>query len=505
MKKILLIILALLLVGCTAASIDKKISFETDEINLEIIESLKLPIILEKINENDIEYVIEDNSILTIEDGIILPLEIGSTTITAIYKKDDKIFAMMKVNVTPELPKIRIPEAMIIGSFTKLLVTNMGSNSDFTWEIADPSIVNLDETYTLTAIKVGITTITVTHKENNALTVTLPIEVLDKAPMLFASNQRLQPNDQVQLSILNLDGKTNNDFIWTIDDEEIISIDSNFILTAKKVGKATVTVTSKKDPRLTNSLEFEIGNAVINPNGEVTTGPLYLKAENIEAKVKAGEAINIEIIGAKDKYQYRWFSSDATVVAATDQGVIWGIKEGQSTITVYSKADQTVRGTITVTVYGTPNVDYAQRIVDVALSQEGYEAGYRQSNKFGDWFLYNNVDWCAIFVSWAANQAGIGVDVVHKYSLVSDGVRWFKERGLYKARGEYTPKKGDIIFFTNASGPSHVGIVVRSDSTYVYTIEGNTSNGVHQRTYRLTDTYILGYGVPNYPPFDPNL
>ena len=54
-----------------------------------------------------------------------------------------------------------------------------------------------------------------------------------------------------------------------------------------------------------------------------------------------------------------------------------------------------------------------------------------------------------------------------------------------------------MIVFSSA-GAGHIGIVVRSDETTVYTIEGNTSNMVAQRQYPLDHETITGYVVPNY-------
>ena len=64
-------------------------------------------------------------------------------------------------------------------------------------------------------------------------------------------------------------------------------------------------------------------------------------------------------------------------------------------------------------------------------------------------------------------------------------------------KGEYQPQPGDLIIFSSA-GASHIGIVVKSDETTVYTIEGNTSNMVAQRSYSLDYEQITGYIKPNY-------
>jgi hypothetical protein len=71
-----------------------------------------------------------------------------------------------------------------------------------------------------------------------------------------------------------------------------------------------------------------------------------------------------------------------------------------------------------------------------------------------------------------------------------------------------SPKKGDQIFFKNGKSITHTGIVYDVDSTYVYTIEGNTSSGndvvvsnggcVRKKRYKLSNSAIAGYGRPKY-------
>jgi hypothetical protein len=93
---------------------------------------------------------------------------------------------------------------------------------------------------------------------------------------------------------------------------------------------------------------------------------------------------------------------------------------------------------------------------------------------------------------------------VGKFAYVPSHVQFFKAKGTYFARGAKTPQAGDIIFFRNES---HVGLVTGVSGTTVTTIEGNTSGGstlvangggVFAKSYRLTSSYILGYGRPAY-------
>ena len=136
-------------------------------------------------------------------------------------------------------------------------------------------------------------------------------------------------------------------------------------------------------------------------------------------------------------------------------------------------------------------------IVEVAASQVGNVGG----RPYWSWYGFNDrVEWCACFVSWCANQCGyIREGIIPKFAGVDTGIEWFRDRHQWQKRG-YQPKPGDIIFFDwegNGYG-SHVGIVEFSDETYVYTIEGNTSDSCKRRTYFLHSTVIMGYGIPKY-------
>lgn len=510
MKKFILIILmiAIFMIGCTDSKGNASFDLTAENLNVEINEFAELPLELSNIKLTELDFVFSTVGIVSLQGTHLIPESYGSTVLTITYKDVSK---NLNIKVTPELPKVRLSGNYLeVGTTTRVDVTNFEHNSDFNWVIADESIISLttnDKMYYLNALKIGSTTLTVTLKTNPDITRTITVEIWEKKPDLEAPLSLLKVGDKTQLTITNLDNKTLADYTWEVSDESIARLDENYELTALKEGKVVITITSKTNTLVNDTFEVTITTPdfELNSKGEPNKGPLFLIPGNVSATVQAGEAIEVKIYEGKNNYNYRWRPLDPTVVAATDQGVVWGVKEGRTTLIVWSKDDDTIKGEIDITVVGTPNVNYRERIVTAALSQEGYKQGPNKSNKFGDWFMYNNVDWCAIFVSWSVNQAGIGIDVVPKFALVADGVRWFSNKNQYEVSGgTYQPQRGDIIFFQNLDDttPSHVGIVTGSDNTYVYTIEGNTSGGVHQRQYTLTNPYVIGYGIPAYPPFN---
>ena len=134
------------------------------------------------------------------------------------------------------------------------------------------------------------------------------------------------------------------------------------------------------------------------------------------------------------------------------------------------------------------------QIVSVALTQLGNQGG----QKFWSWYGFDShVAWCACFASWCGNQAGlIESGKMPKFSLCDDGIAWFQSKGKWKSRG-YSPAPGTLIFFDwNGDGTSdHVGIVEKTEGSTVYTVEGNSSDAVNQRSYNINSGTIMGYGI----------
>ena len=154
-------------------------------------------------------------------------------------------------------------------------------------------------------------------------------------------------------------------------------------------------------------------------------------------------------------------------------------------------------------------VGYLEKASNSLLDDKTANAGKNNWTKYGRWYgQYNGYAWCAMFVSWCADQAGVKTDVIPKFHSCTAGKNWFKRNGCWKARSGYTPEPGDIIFFGSSSSKAeHVGIVREVKNSRVYTVEGNTSGGstvivngggVAAKNYSLSESKILGYGCPNY-------
>lgn len=142
----------------------------------------------------------------------------------------------------------------------------------------------------------------------------------------------------------------------------------------------------------------------------------------------------------------------------------------------------------------------AQKLINIAKQEIGNNEKAGTHMKYENFGGLSSTDpWCAAFVSWCANEAGfINSGIIPKYVACSTGVSWFESKNQFHREGTgYTPQPGDIVFF-GPGGGSHTGIVVKSDSNNVYTIEGNTSDMVAERTRPRATGYVYGYGTPAY-------
>ncbi len=135
-----------------------------------------------------------------------------------------------------------------------------------------------------------------------------------------------------------------------------------------------------------------------------------------------------------------------------------------------------------------------QNTVDIAMSQVGNVGG----QPYWSWYGFGSrVEWCACYVSWVLNQAGYSEPKFA--SCQSQGVPYFSSQGRWASRGYTDIAAGDVIFFDwEGDGSSdHVGIVIGTDGSRVYTVEGNSGDACKVRDYDLNSSVIMGYGLMN--------
>lgn len=160
-------------------------------------------------------------------------------------------------------------------------------------------------------------------------------------------------------------------------------------------------------------------------------------------------------------------------------------------------------------------VGYCEKNTDKKLEETIGDAGDGNFTKYAAYIdtnfpsFYNGrkqgFAWCDVFVDYLFLKC-FGYENALRLLCQpekSAGAGCTYSRAFYQAAGRLSekPEVGAQIFFydkNNRKRIAHTGIVISFDTTSVYTVEGNTSNKVGKRSYKLTDDSIAGYGVPAY-------
>ena len=134
-------------------------------------------------------------------------------------------------------------------------------------------------------------------------------------------------------------------------------------------------------------------------------------------------------------------------------------------------------------------------LVELAKRQVGNVGG----QPYWSWYGFNSrVEWCACFVSWCYGQMGLSEP--RFAACQSQGIPWFQSHGQWGGRDYANIAPGDAIFFDwDLDGRAdHVGIVIGTDGSRVYTVEGNSGDTCKIRSYDVNYECIKGYGLMNW-------
>ena len=303
-------------------------------------------------------------------------------------------------------------------------------------------------------------------------------------------------------NLKSLNATGNDDFIFSVSDPNVLQLNDDYTITALQNGVCNVEARQKNAPGNLGILTIYVGlqsdDKTSKGEPENTQLITYFDDNNYVIDAAVDEQLNI--LGAIDYQRYVYTSDDENILLISDTGLFMGVSEGEAIVSIFSKDSQSdlTKTTVKVKVTGERKRDYVPLLLEIALAEEGYrEWTNNNDTKYGEWNNCNYEAWCATFVSWCLNNAGVPKSIAIRSISVRVYESTYRTRNQFYLKGEYQPQPGDLIIFSSA-GASHIGIVVKSDETKVYTIEGNTSNMVAQRSYSLDFEQITGYIKPNY-------
>lgn len=164
-------------------------------------------------------------------------------------------------------------------------------------------------------------------------------------------------------------------------------------------------------------------------------------------------------------------SDSGTTADAADE------EKPDTTADVETKADWIASVHDAISADNWNDMTWAEKLLAVAETQLGYhestlnytvdnDGNHKGYTRYGEWYGDKYGDWCAMFVSFCLNYAGIDQEAIPQNANCADWVKNLDKMGIYEDADLYVPEAGDVVFFdqSDADRPNHVGII--SEVTY---------------------------------------
>ena len=297
--------------------------------------------ILPKESVEPITFTSSDESIATVNNGKVTFKGFGTATITATTASGKTAACTVKINravsgVRLDYSKLSLKTGET-AALTATVYPSNAANKAVKWISSAPDVASVDQTGKITALKPGITTITV-ETEDGGYTATCNVTVIDSSIVsvtgvkLSATVAELTIGNSKQLTAaISPTNATNKGVTWSSSNTNVASVSSSGIVVAKGEGTATITVKTD-DGGYTAACTIRVSKP--SPSVVAVTG-VKLSAIGIELPVGGSKRLSATITPSNATNKGVTWSSDNTSVAAVNSsGLITAKGEGTATVTV---------------------------------------------------------------------------------------------------------------------------------------------------------------------------
>lgn len=329
-----------------------ELSMKTDETR-----QLSVTVLPSNADDRSVVFSTSNAAVATVsESGMITAKGPGTATITATAKDGSGKSAACTVTVTQPVKGVTVtPDSVVVpkGNVQKLtaaVVPANASNQELVYKSSNETVAIVSRDGIITGLNEGWATITVCAKENEAIyatcTVKVGLPVYVTKITLDTTNVTMWAGATRQLGVsiepANADIKT---VTYGSSNPDVAAVSAAGLITAKKAGAATITVTAKDGSGKSASCAVIVKQPVtgiqISPNGyTLVKGDV----KQLSATVMPADASSKEVI---------WTSSNPAVAAVAADGRVTAVNEGSCFITATSKDNASIKASCTIVV-GTP-------------------------------------------------------------------------------------------------------------------------------------------------------
>ena len=269
--------------------------------------------------------------------------------------ESDQILSKDGIKMDPSEPSVNINSTMdikILTNSSSYTVTNQNEN-DGILEIKKDAKGNIvfkqvgdNKAITVTGKKLGRATIVVEtsdgKKSINYVTVHQePVSISLSANSDFLDTSSAIKSLQIKPTIEPSTANYNTEITWTSSNENIAEVDSNGYVTGKSTGIVTITATTKNNKSATYTVEIR-----------ATPTAIELDKENLQIDLSTNKTYKFKSTIYPGTADYNtgltWKTSKESCVTVSQDGVVTGIRNGHSIITVQTENNKKYSCYVTV-------------------------------------------------------------------------------------------------------------------------------------------------------------
>ena len=174
------------------------------------------------------------------------------------------------------------------------------------------------------------------------------------------SSLRLKQGSSQQLICTVTPSNASNLVSWTSLNNDIATVSSSGLVEAKKIGKTTIKATSKLKSSITSSIEVEVHNDKVKIEG-------ISLPTSINLNVGQTKDINVKYIPVDtDEKGYTLSINDTSIAKIISNSTLLALKEGETTLTVTSSINSSIKATSTIKVKEQSGFNLAKQNSDLS-------------------------------------------------------------------------------------------------------------------------------------------
>lgn len=312
---------------------------------------------------------------------------------------------------------------------TKILLKPAGfvpsnASTDVVYWIKDKSVVSVDKDGTLTAKKIGTTTVAICSALDKKVQTGISVTVCPVPTKIVPQQRRINLVVGEETIIKAKSFKPSNAYdgvTYWIKDRTVVSVDKDGKLKALKPGTTVVAICSAAKKEVCTAVTVTVIKGIV---------PTRVIPENRNVEVVIGSTMVLKPAGFEPKNAYEgvvYWIKDKSVVDVDELGNLKALKEGTTTVAICSFLNKKVQTGIKVTVKPAPtkiylkNNDVTVMVGDkVVLKPERFEP----ENAYGK-VIYKVKDQSVVLVDEEGTMTGLkeGTTTVTICSAVNEKVR----------------------------------------------------------------------------------